>query len=92
MGRMDDLVRVYVAASAVEGQIVKGRLEVEGIPVLLKSEGEGPYRTGPAELFVPASFEPQARLVLESVEDDGGTSDGETPDDEPDDEGDAPAV
>jgi hypothetical protein len=71
---MDELVRVFAVGSAIEGELIKGRLEVEGIPVLLKGEGEGPYRMGPAEIFVPVSFEVQARLVLESI--------GELPDDE----------
>ena len=66
---MDELVRVYATPSAIEGELVKGRLEAEGIPVLLKGEGEGPYRMGPAEVYVPSSFEPQARLVLESIDD-----------------------
>jgi hypothetical protein len=70
----DDLVRVFSTPSTVEGQLVKGRLEAEGIPVLLKGEGEGPYRLGPAELFVPSKFEPQARLILESLSEQGGTA------------------
>jgi hypothetical protein len=64
----DELVRVLSTPSAIEGQLAKGRLEAEGIPVLLKGEGEGPYRMGPAQLFVPSSFEAQARLILETVE------------------------
>jgi putative signal transducing protein len=79
---MDELVRVFATASAIEGQLVKGRLEAEGIPVLLKGEGEGPYRMGPAEVFVPSSFEPQARLVLESIgdqADEDEQADADTP-------------
>ena len=64
----DELVKVYATPSAIEGELAKGRLEAEGIPVLLKGEGEGPYRTGPAVLFVPSSFEAQARLILETIE------------------------
>jgi hypothetical protein len=69
----DDLVRVLWTSSTVEGQLVKGRLEADGIPVLLKGEGEGPYRLGPAQVFVPSKFEPQARLVLESLSEQDGT-------------------
>jgi Putative prokaryotic signal transducing protein len=70
----EPLVLVYTAASPIEGQIVKGRLEVEGIPVLIKGEGEGPYRMGPAELYVPANLEPHARAVLDAVDaDDAGS-------------------
>ena len=65
---MSELVRVYLAASAVDGEIVKGRLEVEGIPVLLKGEGEGPYRLGPVEVYVPESFQARARMVLDAVD------------------------
>lgn len=64
---MEDLVHVFTAPSAMEGYLAKGRLEAEGIPVLVKGETEGPYRVGPLHLWVPAAFEIQARLVLESA-------------------------
>lgn len=63
-----DLVRVYSTGSVVEGQLAKGRLEAEGIPVLLKGESEGPYRMGPVHLWVPSELEIQARMILESVQ------------------------
>jgi hypothetical protein len=64
----DDVVRVLTTTSLPEGEIVKARLEDEGIPVLVKGEGTGPYRMGPVHLFVPADMEVQARLILaESV-------------------------
>jgi hypothetical protein len=81
----DELVRVFATPSAFEGQLAKGRLEAEGIPVLLKSESEGPYRLGPAELFVPSSFEAKARLILESIEapdDEGSLGTNARPSDE----------
>ena len=59
---------VFWTQSLVEGEIAKGRLEAEGIPVDLKGAGEGPYPTGPAELFVPSSFEAQARRILEETQ------------------------
>ena len=59
---------MFWTQSWVEGEIVKGRLETEGIPVDLKGVGEGPYPTGPAELFVPSRFEAQARRILEESE------------------------
>src|ERR671923_263432 len=53
----DDYVRVLLTQSWVEGEIAKGRLESEGIPVDLKGEGrEGPYPVGKAEVFVPSRF------------------------------------
>jgi phage major head subunit gpT-like protein len=64
----EEFVSVFWTQSWVEGEIVKGRLEAEGILVNLKGEGEGPYPTGPTELFVPSSFEAQARRVLEQIE------------------------
>ena len=60
----DRFVRVWSTSSIPEGDIVRGRLEAEGIPVLVKGEGEGPYRMGPVHLWVPAALEVQARLVL----------------------------
>jgi len=61
-------VSVFWTQSLVEGDIVKGRLEAEGIPVDLKGPREGPYPTGPAELFVPSRFEAQARRILEQID------------------------
>lgn len=59
-----ELVLVLTTTSLPEGEIVKARLEDEGIPVLVKGEGAGPYRMGPVQLFVPEEMEVQARLVL----------------------------
>jgi Putative prokaryotic signal transducing protein len=63
----ETFVRVLSTPSWVEGEIAKGRLEAEGIPVHLKGAGEGPYPFGPADLFVPSSFEAQARRILEQI-------------------------
>ena len=68
-----DLVRVLTTSSVPEGEIAKARLEGEGIPVLAKGEGEGPYRIGPVHLFVPADLEVQARFVLAQTFDVGDT-------------------
>jgi hypothetical protein len=62
-----DFVRVLTTSSIPEGYLAKGRLESEGIRVMLKGEAEGPYRMGPVHLFVPAELEIQARLVLDST-------------------------
>jgi putative signal transducing protein len=74
----DELVQVLSTPSATEGQLAKGRLEAEGIPVLLKGEGEGPYRMGPATLFVASRFEARARLILEDVAANGRADDDAT--------------
>ncbi len=68
-GHSEDFVRVYTTGSITDGYIAKGRLEAEGIPVLVKGEGEGPYRMGPVHLWVPAGLEVQARMLLDAVRD-----------------------
>ena len=50
---MPDLVKVLSVPSIMEGEIVKARLEGEGIPVLLKGGGSDPYGMGVAYVFVP---------------------------------------
>jgi hypothetical protein len=61
------LVRVYASADAIDAQLMQGRLESEGIPVLRKGEPEGPYRTGSAYLWVPQEREMEAREIVEAV-------------------------
>lgn len=65
----EKFVRLYSTASITDGYVAKGRLEAEGIPVLVKGEGEGPYRMGPVHLWVPEGLEIQARMILEAVQD-----------------------
>ena len=62
-----EFVRIYSTSSLTDGYLARGRLESEGIPVMLKGEGEGPYRMGPVHLFVPSEFEVQARLILQEI-------------------------
>jgi Putative prokaryotic signal transducing protein len=64
----EDFVSVFSTSSWVEGEIAKGRLEAEGIPVDLRGPGEAPYPVGPAELFVPSKLKAQARRILELIE------------------------
>lgn len=64
MGRMEPLVLIHTAASPTAGLLVKSRLESEDIPVFTKGEIDGPYRLGPVYLWVPESYEVQARIVL----------------------------
>jgi hypothetical protein len=68
------LVLVLTTVTVTEGLLARGILEAEGIPVLTKGEGEGPYRMGPVQLWVPDEFEVQARLVLEGLPTDRETS------------------
>lgn len=65
MGR---LVLVQAVSNATEGHLIRGRLEAEGIAVMVKGEGDGPYRMGPLYLWVNEEDEIQARLILAEVE------------------------
>ncbi|MEO8293604.1 MAG: hypothetical protein ABI635_10785 [Actinomycetota bacterium] len=62
---MQGLVRVHTGSSIMEGEIVKARLEADGVPALLRGEGTGPYRMGPVEVWVPADMEMHAHIVLD---------------------------
>lgn len=63
----DGIVRVFSTQQVFEGHLTKARLEDEGIAVMMKGEGEGPYRMGPVHLYVPAGLEVQARVVIEAI-------------------------
>jgi hypothetical protein len=71
-------VLVFSTLSEPEGTIVRGLLEAEGIPVVVKGETAGPYRTGSMDLWVPEEIEPQARMILEDAR--AGRSGTENPD------------
>ena len=65
---MDDrLVQIFATSDTVAGEMMRGRLEAEGIPTMVKGEGEGPYRAGPVYLWVAAEHEAAARDVVEAV-------------------------
>ena len=61
------LVLVYTTPSITDGYLARGRLEAEGIPVMAKGEGEGPYRMGPVLLYVPEELEVQAVMVIDEI-------------------------
>ena len=67
-GRMQ-LVRVFETRDPVRGLLVRGLLEAEGIDVLAKGEGSGPYRMGPVILFVPDDVSGRAIELIEAAED-----------------------
>ena len=67
MSDEEDLVRIYATGSPSDGVLAKGRLESEGIPVMIKGELGGPYPTGATYLFVPKRSEEVARAILESI-------------------------
>lgn len=64
----DAPVRVYASGNPIDGQLTKGRLEAEGIAVMMKGEGEGPYRTGPVYLWVAPGDASRAREVIAAIE------------------------
>lgn len=65
---MSDLTRIYASGDSFAGELMKGRLEAEGISVMMKGEGEGPYRTGPVYLWVNQDDADRARAVVDAVD------------------------
>jgi hypothetical protein len=63
------LVRVFETRDPVRGLLVRGLLEAEGLDVLAKGEGSGPYRMGPVILFVPDDVSGRAIELIEAAED-----------------------
>ncbi len=65
---------VYVASGQPEAQIIKGRLESEGIPVVLRYESAGLVYgltidgLGQVEIQVPSSLTQEAREILSTGE------------------------
>jgi hypothetical protein len=69
------LVRVYETLDPVRGLLVRGLLEAEGIDVLAKGEGAGPYRMGPVILFVPDHASARAEQLIAASEEGALTLD-----------------
>jgi Putative prokaryotic signal transducing protein len=66
---MDEgIVRVFASGDSVAGEMMRGRLEAEGINAMLKGEGEGPYRTGLVYVWVSVADEAAARAIVDAVE------------------------
>jgi Putative prokaryotic signal transducing protein len=63
------LVRVFESLDPIRGMLVRGLLEAEGLDVLAKGEGLGPYRTGPVILFVTEDTADRARELIAAAED-----------------------
>ena len=63
------LVRVFESLDPIRGMLVRGLLEAEGLEVLAKGEGIGPYRTGPVILFVIEEESVRARELIAAAED-----------------------
>ncbi len=64
------LITVYVASGQPEAEIVKGRLESEGVPAILRYESAGPIYgltidgLGQVEVQVPSTFAQHAKKIL----------------------------
>jgi hypothetical protein len=78
-GRM---VQVFATSSIPNGALMRGLLESEGIPVIVKGESEGPYRLGSVHLLVPEEFEIQARMLVEDAESGRLAGEAEEPSEE----------
>jgi hypothetical protein len=63
------LVRVFETLDPVRGTLTRALLESDGIEVLAKGEGVGPYRTGPVLLFVPEESADRAAELIAASED-----------------------
>lgn len=59
---------VYASGDAFAAQLMRGRLEAEDIPVLMKGEAGGPYRMGPCYLWVRSEDSTRAKVIVEAVE------------------------
>ena len=71
MPRELELVTVYIASNQVEAEIVKGRLETDGIPAVLRYESAGLVYgitvngLAQVEVQVPSSALQTAREILQ---------------------------
>ena len=64
----DHLVRVYASIDAVAGEMMRGRLEAEGVDAMINGDGDGPYRAGPVYVWVRAEHERAARTIVAEVQ------------------------
>jgi hypothetical protein len=73
MSEVPELITIYVASGIPEAHIVKGRLETEGIPVMLRYESAGVVYgltvdgLGEVKVLVPSAFADQAKAILSNA-------------------------
>ena len=70
MKQTDELVTIYWATSVMEGELVRGRLEAEGIPALVAYDALTQTvlgGTGQAQVRVPEKFAQRARELLRTA-------------------------
>jgi hypothetical protein len=76
------LVEICVTSGLLQAEIIKGKLEVNDIPVLLEYESLGPVMgftvdgLGQVRVMVPEDKVETARALLEEVEEDDDASSG----------------
>lgn len=79
----DEKLVTVCTARQMEAQIIKGRLESEGIPVLLSYESAGLVYgitvdgIGEVRIMVPGELARQAREILEMSPDESGRAEAE---------------
>jgi hypothetical protein len=61
------LVEIFSTASTPEAEVVRGLLESERIPVVVKGMSQGPYRMGSTYLYVPEDAVDLARAVIQDA-------------------------
>ena len=85
MSEEQSFTTVYVANGPVEGHIIKGRLESEGIPSILRYESAGLVYgitvngLGQVEVRVPIALAQQARDILAAGEGESTKSPDQAP-------------
>jgi hypothetical protein len=66
---MSDLVQIYSSGDPFATDLMKSRLEAEGIAALSKGGAQdAAYPAGPSYLFVAAEDETRARAIVDAVE------------------------
>lgn len=72
--RVEELEKVYTASGQIQAHVIKGRLESEGIPVLLRYDSGSTVFAltvdglGEVELLVPRQEAARARKILSQPE------------------------
>lgn len=74
MGKHPGLIEIYVTSGLLQAEIIKGKLEANGVPVLLEYESLGPVMgltldgLGQVRVLVPEDQAEIARALLEEYE------------------------
>ena len=76
-----ELIQIYSVAGLLTAEVLKGRLESVGIPVLLSYESLGPVMgitidgLGEVRILVPADYAEDARELIGEMEEDATQDD-----------------